>query len=130
MFRNCHFHRTYLACSFHQYNVFTFTATEYSSVWRYLILCSWALPHGHLGYFWALLLLPLSYHNNVLSHLGAPVWVCHMLSKFLDRQGPGHRAGTFVNVIKAASLPSKGTELIVASHQPHKGLPLPTAMLR
>lgn len=53
-----------------------------------------------------------------------------MLSKFLDRQGPGHRAGTFVNVIKAASLPSKGTALIVASHQPHKGLPLLTAMLR
>lgn len=46
-------------------------------------------------------------------HLGAPVWVMSE-GNFSDREGPGHRADTFVNVIEAASPPSKGTALIVS----------------
>lgn len=58
---------------------------------------------------------------------GAPVSV-HLKSKFCDDAGPGHRAGTPVSVMDAASWPSKRDSIDCRSYQPHEGSPLPTAM--
>lgn len=115
----CQFHGIYLTYSFYEYIKsirLLVTAAEYSSAWRYLILCIWLLIHGHLGYFQSLtkghlryfqaLLLQYSPWTSALRH-ASQGWV-----RRWRRLGP--RAGTFVNGMYTACWPSNGTALIVA----------------